>query len=556
MLIVLIAIVHKDSIKTYVIGEERISARYHEFRNSPDMYSTIYVRQMDRFPALFDDTKYVIMSLGGVAPLFDALSIRGGGTMENGIFINGIPLMGSPHRFMTFLPIDRDAVATITLHRGNMPADYEGFLSAVMELETDSRTRYVKGGIPSVNFSIRGLYGDYFWPGPLMGDNFRWTSLFSTWKGGPASTLLAHSCQTYRNIMDFYDFAEGDTLFEWRECITTAGISYRKSGLKIHYTFESKEHYDTSNVFQYATRGTSNKHLLGMTFRTEKWGSGFQYHRYDFGGAESHSAGILMNQFAMGWIYRRFRWGEAGVEFYSQGKVLPLIRWRHKHFLDSTRAITLFFGTTSQGYVSFGFPIFERVIVRGKVNYGYTLIAGYERILPGFSLQVNGFVRYFHPYYVLNPLLFPTYIPDTAVQISPDEYFTDRSTFSAGMDLTLHEHRKGDLTVSLTILRSFFTDTWTPSPEDIFYVFNFNYRYLNVLWMHGPIRYEQVLNPQNRTYRESSLYIYSIAVPFRWKGLDFRIGIYNIFPRSQPADEFSAIYRAFPIPILSVKKGF
>ncbi len=86
----------KDSIPTYKLEESRISAQVYNFRNEFDMNSIVFVRQMDRFPILFDDTKGVLLSVGGVAPAFDAISIRGGGEMENGIFVNGIPLFNSP----------------------------------------------------------------------------------------------------------------------------------------------------------------------------------------------------------------------------------------------------------------------------------------------------------------------------------------------------------------------------------------------------------------------------------------------------------------------------
>ncbi len=560
-MVLLLSISISDTANAYLLPADSVNATYFNFKHEFDMNSIVFVRQMDRFPILFDDTKGILFSVGGVAPAFDAISIRGGGEMENGIFVNGIPLFNSPLRFMTFLPLDRDAVSSIILYRGNMPADYEGFLSSVVKIETYEDARYIKVGVPSLNFSINGFYGDFFLPGPFMGRNFQWNSLFFTWKGRSTSSLLAGSCRLFRNILDYYNIP-GDTLLEWRECITMAGTSWRRDNFRLYYTFQLKEHYDTSSSFDYATRAYSRKHLLGINFGKGRWGGGFHFHRYDFGGESGEgyeNPGILLNRFASVWIFRRFRFGEVGLTYYTQGKLLPIIRLRFKHFLDSTRAITLFAGTSSQGYISFGFPIFERVIAKGKVNYGYTLIAGYEHVLPGFSIQINGFIRYFHPYYVINPLLFPSYVPDTAIYVPPSQYFIDRSTVSAGADLTLKEYRKGELALSLTLLRSFFTDTWTPSPQDVVYVFNFNYRFVNVMWMYGPIRYELILNPEhvkNGIYRESSLYIYSVAFPFRWKGFKFRVGIYNLFPQPEPSDEFSSIYRAFPIPILSVKKEF
>ena len=52
------------------------------------------------------------------------------------------------------------------------------------------------------------------------------------------------------------------------------------------------------------------------------------------------------------------------------------------------------------------------------------------------------------------------------------------------------------------------------------------------------------------------MYIYSFMFPFQWKGFHFRIGVYNFIPQIKPENELSAIYRAFPIPILNVRKYF
>ena len=178
-----------------------------------------------------------------------------------------------------------------------------------------------------------------------------------------------------------------------------------------------------------------------------------------------------------------------------------------------------------------------------------------ERLLPGKSFQINAFARYFRPYYSFLFFLFP---PEMGFRDST-VVFSSTPILSFGMDMNYQDYEKGNLNVSLTLQRSLFTENWKPTPYDIRFVLYFQYRYLSAMFIDGIVRWDILLqseNPYESDYRESPMYIYSIMFPFRWKGFHFRIGVYNFIPQIKPENELSAIYRAFPIPILSVRMEF
>lgn len=547
-----------DSIPTYRIEESRISAQIYNFRNEFDMNSIIYTRLREPISP-FEDIGAYLVGVSGVVPSMDGLSVRGGGYMENAIFINGIPLSGLPYRFLNFLPVDRDAIRVIRLYRGDLPARYDGILSAVVDVETDERDSYVKVGIPNAALRVDGFYLDYFLPGLFTLNGFYWRSATSLFKRGNFSFLAMGMNIRQTDIINyFYDESGNDTIYYWDDRAMTTGFSFRKRDLWAYSSLEIRIHRDSSTS-EGLVSGRTYKWISGLWFQKGSFGVHLQNHVYVSPQlSDSLNSMVFERHTHMLSLYYDFGKITAGVDVLPPFRLYPLIRYAHKVFLDSTRAIRIFAGTTVQPFFAWGFPFYERVIPSDRVNMGYTLIAGYEKISSPYTLEVNLFLRYFHPYYVPNPLLFGYDFPDSVI-ISPSMVFVDRSSISAGLDLYLNGFRGRDMSLSLTLMRSLFVDTWTPAPEDIVLSFDFQYRFIDVRWIYGFVRWELVFNPENlehNTYRESPMYIYSIMFPFRWKGFHFRIGVYNFIPQPQPSGEFSSIYRAFPIPILSVKREF
>ena len=549
-----------DSGGTYKLDSMEVTAEYYNFLHEFDMNWTIYVRKFDRFPMLFDDVKYVLLGFGGVIPVLEAITIRGGGLGENMIKVNGITLLTSTYRFMSFLPIDRDAVEVIRLYRGDMPARYDGFLSSAMEIEMGDR-RYIKLGVPSANGRAAGLYVDYFWPEMLFNENFKWRTWFSVYNRGGFSALAGYTDYSMKaDTMHGAFIGDMDSVLYFESDMKTVGASYRRGEFGVSITREwrrilitLKNGYETEEVVY-----NSEKLFSELGYERGGWGAVLQYHRYTFLNDDDslyRKLGARRN-YAMVKAYRRTGWLNIGAVYFTQGKILPDIRVHYKRFIDSSRAVKVYFGTTHQGFMDYGFPFFEKVAMRGEVNTAYTFIAGYEEVRRGISLQGNVFIRYFNPYRMVYALSY--YDNPGYVNAGDTSAFPNTPSIAAGVDFTMGDFPVKDFRLSLTIQRAVMLRSGLPIPQDVRFIVNINYKFLNAMYMDGPLRSD--VGPDDRRQRifvrESSLYILSMAFPFQWRGFHFRIGIYNFLPTPRPINEFSSIYRAFPIPILSVRRDF
>ena len=535
------------------LPEAVITARSYDFRNYLDMNTPIRMRQFRNLPAPFDDTRFIVMLSGGVAPLFDALSVRGGGIADNMITINGIPIITPHYRLLHFLPLDRDAIDYMEFYRGDMPPEYDGFLSALLKVHLTERV-YAKVGLTSISGNLRGFHWDFFYTPIFFPKDIGMENLFAAYVRGHFSTIYMRD---FLRIARDIRISEGDTLKYLLKDNQTWGASIEWKFLHIYISHESR-FLKVRTLSQGESISASDRTIAGIRAKYREWGAGLQFHRYIFHPDDEEYYNLLNLSKTCFSISMYRRWGKffsAGLTYFSQGKILPLVRAGYKHFADSTTAFRIFFGTSGQGFIPAGYPIFEKYISRDKVSMGYTLIGGMERLLPGKSFQINAFARYFRPYYSLLFFLFP---PEMGFRDSI-VVFSSTPILSFGMDMNYQDYEKGNLNVSLTLQRSLFTENWKPTPYDIRFVLYFQYRYLSAMFIDGIVRWDILLqseNPYESDYRESPMYIYSFMFPFRWKGFHFRIGVYNFIPQIKPENELSAIYRAFPIPILSVRREF
>ncbi len=549
--LLIIAGIEGDSGGIYRLDSMEVTAEYYNFLHEFDMNWTIYVRKFDRFPMLFDDVKYVLLGFGGVIPVLEAITIRGGGLGENMIKVNGITLLTSTYRFMSFLPIDRDAVEVIRLYRGDMPARYDGFLSSAMEIEMGDR-RYIKLGVPSANGRAAGLYVDYFWPEMLFNENFKWRTWFSVYSRGGFSALAGYNIISIRENL----LGNIDSIKYFISRVFTVGASYRRGGFAATITREWRRIYEGFSHSEDMVYN-SEKSFSELSYERDGWGAVLQYHRYTFLNDDDSLYRELgaRRDYAMVKAYRRIGWLSIGAVYFTQGRILPDIRVHYKRFIDSSRAVKVYFGTTHQGFMDYGFPFFEKVAMRSEVNTAYTFIAGYEEVRRGVSLQGNVFIRYFNPYRMVYALSY--YDNPGYVNAGDTSAFPNTPSIAAGVDFTMGDFPVRDFRLSLTIQRAVMLRSGLPIPQDVRYILNINYRFFNAMFMDGPVRSDMDLyNGKIQAVRETPLYIITIAFPFTWKGFHFRVGVYNLDPIYRPINEFSSIYRAFPIPILSVRRDF
>ncbi|MFY9364223.1 MAG: TonB-dependent receptor [Bacteroidales bacterium] len=143
---------------------------------------------VQRVPALFGETDLlkVVQMLPGVQSASEGSSgfiVRGGSPDQNLILFDNAPLYNVSHMLGFFSIFNTDAVKTMTLYKGDMPARYGGRLSSLLDvIPADGQTRFsmngglglissklaLSGRIGSDNFTYlvagRRTYADVFLP--------------------------------------------------------------------------------------------------------------------------------------------------------------------------------------------------------------------------------------------------------------------------------------------------------------------------------------------------------------------------------------------------------
>ncbi len=131
------------------------------------------------------DVVSVLITLPGVKKAGDGsggMLVRGGGTDQNAVFLNGVPVFQAGHIISFYSPFQPELIEKATLYKGNAPAMFGGRLSSVLDIESsrpDSVIRtdlslglllakaYVRGPLSSkTSFSLaaRRSGPDLVWP--------------------------------------------------------------------------------------------------------------------------------------------------------------------------------------------------------------------------------------------------------------------------------------------------------------------------------------------------------------------------------------------------------
>lgn len=121
------------------------------------------VSQINNIPVLLGekDVLKTIQLLPGVKTTGDAYTgfyVRGGGTDQNLILIDGAPVYNATHLFGFFSIFNADAIKSVDLYKGGMPASYGGRLSSVLDIRMDdgNKNNYgFEGGIGLIASRIK-----------------------------------------------------------------------------------------------------------------------------------------------------------------------------------------------------------------------------------------------------------------------------------------------------------------------------------------------------------------------------------------------------------------
>ncbi|MFT4203356.1 MAG: TonB-dependent receptor [Chitinophagaceae bacterium] len=117
--------------------------------------SKLSTDEVSAVPVIFGekDILKTLQLLPGIKSAGDGNSgfyVRGGGTDQNLLLLDDVPIYNATHLMGFFSTFNSDAIKDVNIYKGNMPAQYGGRLSSVLDIRTDdgSTTRtQVSGGI-------------------------------------------------------------------------------------------------------------------------------------------------------------------------------------------------------------------------------------------------------------------------------------------------------------------------------------------------------------------------------------------------------------------------
>jgi len=118
--------------------------------------------EIKNVPVLFGEkdilkTMQLLPGVKSVAEGNSGLSVRGGATDQNLILLDEAPVYNASHLLGFFSTFNSDAIKDVTLYKGDMPAQYGGRLSSVVDVrmnEGNNRDLHVTGGIGLISAKI------------------------------------------------------------------------------------------------------------------------------------------------------------------------------------------------------------------------------------------------------------------------------------------------------------------------------------------------------------------------------------------------------------------
>ncbi len=123
------------------IGEVTISARSanQEFLSSQMSAHSIHHLETHKMPMLFGEADLIksLQYLPGVSAGTEGSSgifVRGGGSDQNLILLDGVPVYNVSHLFGLFSVFNGDAINSATIYKGGFPARFNGRLSSVLDI--------------------------------------------------------------------------------------------------------------------------------------------------------------------------------------------------------------------------------------------------------------------------------------------------------------------------------------------------------------------------------------------------------------------------------------
>jgi outer membrane receptor for ferrienterochelin and colicin len=138
------------------------SSRGRTIRGTQMGVEHISTAEIKSVPVLFGErdvlkTLQLLPGVKSVAEGNSGLSVRGGGTDQNLILLDEAPVYNASHLLGFFSTFNSDAIKDVTLYKGDMPAQYGGRLSSVVDVrmnEGNNQDYHVTGGVGLISAKI------------------------------------------------------------------------------------------------------------------------------------------------------------------------------------------------------------------------------------------------------------------------------------------------------------------------------------------------------------------------------------------------------------------
>ena len=272
-------------------------------RNVSEMAMSVQTLDMitiKKIPALMGEVDVIksITLLPGVVSASEGssgFSVRGGATDHNLILLDGAPIYNASHFLGFFSVFNNDVVKDATLYKGDIPANFGGRLSSVLDvtMKDEMPKRFgLQGGVglvtsrlmlesplfnhkTSVMVAGRTTYAGLVLP--FAGENLNKSNIYFYDLNAKITQSLG------KNDRLFLSFYHGHDEFSMQKMI---GLSYGNTSATLRW----------SHIF--SDRLTSNLALIGSRYR---YSIDLNYSPYDFTIKAGTDAASLNYDFAMHW---------------------------------------------------------------------------------------------------------------------------------------------------------------------------------------------------------------------------------------------------------------
>jgi hypothetical protein len=294
-------------------------------RNVSEMAMSVQTLDMitiKKIPALMGEVDVIksITLLPGVQSASEGssgFSVRGGSTDNNLILLDGAPIYNASHFLGFFSVFNNDVVKDATLYKGDIPANYGGRLSSVLDVEVrDEMPKKFsgQGGIglvtshlmleaplfeqkTSVMLAGRSTYAGLVLP--FLGEDLNKSSIYFYDLNAKVTQTLNEKNRLFVSVYHGHDE------FSMQKMI---GLGYGNSSATVRW----------NHVF--SDRLTSNLSLIGSRYR---YSIDMNYEPYDFSLKAGTDAAYLNYDFAMVWNAKHVTKFGLGTSFqsYLQGQI-------------------------------------------------------------------------------------------------------------------------------------------------------------------------------------------------------------------------------------------